>query len=310
MKREKAKSSTLARDLRLFGVTLLAIFVAELGDKTQLAALGFAANTPGYRLVVFAAAAGALVMSALLGVLLGDLLARAVKPRTLNLVAGVIFVVCAAMFAYQGFTATQAAPGTPGAPGADPSSGVPVERTPWEVFLFTFGAIFVAELGDKTQLATMSLAAGHRHARWTVFAGAAVALSASAALACLLGGAVGQYIDGRYMKFGAAAIFAALGMAFLAGRAEKGRSQFVWLVGRIEDLYRDQQCRRCPRLMRFLEHVETIGSERVWQKVAELKVPADQWREEDCHHRCEVDELHRKWHERFDHEDETPLLKG
>lgn len=291
----------MARDLRLFGVTMLAIFVAELGDKTQLAVLSFAANTPGYRLVVFAAAAGALVMSALLGVLLGDLLARAVKPRTLNLVAGLVFLVCAAMFVYQGFTVAQA---------TDPSSGVPVERTPWEIFLFTFGAIFVAELGDKTQLATMSLAAGHRHARWAVFAGAAIALSASSALACLLGGAVGQYIDGRYMKFGAAAVFAALGIAFLAGRAQKGRRQFLWLVGQIEELYRDQQCRRCPRLMRFLEHVEAIGSECVSQKVAELKVPADQWREEACDRRCEVDELHHKWHQRFDHQDQAPLLKG
>ncbi len=299
-----APSSIFTRRLRLFGVTLLAIFVAELGDKTQLAALSFAANAAGYRLLVFAAAAGALVLSALLGVLLGDLLARFVKPRTLNLIAGAIFLVCAALFVLQGLSAAQAAPAAAGLPGA------PSDRAPWEVFLFTFGAIFVAELGDKTQLATLSLAAGHRRARWVVFAGAAVALSASSALACLLGGALGQFVDGRYMKFGAAVVFAALGVAFLAGRAEKGRRQFVWLVEQIEELYRDEQCRRCVRLMRFLEHVEAIGSERVSQKVAELKLPRDQWGHESCDRRCEIDELHRKWHERFDHKGEISLSKG
>ncbi|MBN2582757.1 MAG: TMEM165/GDT1 family protein [Planctomycetes bacterium] len=295
--------SPWSRDLRLSAVAFVAVFVAELGDKTQIAALGFAANSPGYRWIVFAAASAALILSALIGVLVGDLLARFLKPRTLSTIAGVIFIVCAVMFGLQFATASGAAPAADASEPAAP-------RAPWEAFLFTFAAIFVAELGDKTQLATMSLAAGNRHGRWAVFLGAATALTASSALACLAGRLAGEYLDPRYMKLAAAAVFAVLGVIFLAGRAEKGKAEFAWLTREIEKLYADEACARCVRLMRFLEHVEAIGSETVSGKIAELRRGDSEWSQSTCDHACPIDELHEQWHKRFDHTDESPLLKG
>jgi len=293
----------LGRDLRLFGVTVAAIFVAELGDKTQLTTLAFSANTPGYRLIIFAASAGALVLTSFLGVLLGDLLARIARPRTLNTVAGIVFLICAALFVLRFALA-----GTPEPSAAtDPMSG---GRTPWEAFGFTFAAIFVAELGDKTQLATLSLAAGHRHARWVVFAGSSMALVAAAGLACLVGGALGEAFQSRYLSLAAAVIFTALGVAFLMGWSEKGRREFAWLVKQIDELYEDDCCRNCARFMEFLMHVRDIGSETVSRKVEERLVPKDRWQERDCGEQCRVDALHRRWHERFEHKDETPLKKG
>ena len=56
----------------------------------------------------------------------------------------------------------------------------------WKVMARTFGLVFVAELGDKTQLATLSLSAGG--SRWAVFAGSSLALVACSALAVLGGG--------------------------------------------------------------------------------------------------------------------------
>jgi len=53
--------------------------------------------------------------------------------------------------------------------------------------------VLLAELGDKTQLATLALSAGG-HARWLVFLGAALALIASSAVAVLVGGALGQVV--------------------------------------------------------------------------------------------------------------------
>jgi putative Ca2+/H+ antiporter (TMEM165/GDT1 family) len=71
----------------------LNIFVAELGDKTQLATLLFATNQSLSRLGVFAASAAALTLSSLIAVLVGGQLTRCVSPVTLQMVAGVGFIV-------------------------------------------------------------------------------------------------------------------------------------------------------------------------------------------------------------------------
>ena len=81
-------------DKALFFTVFASVFLAELGDKTQLATLVYAADADGAtrRWTVFAAAALALVATSALGVLAGGLIGRFVEPRTLSLVAGVAFV--------------------------------------------------------------------------------------------------------------------------------------------------------------------------------------------------------------------------
>jgi len=68
------------------------IFLAELGDKTQLATLLFATNQSLSRLSVFVASSAALVLSSLLTILVNDQVARLVSPVTLQLVAGLGFI--------------------------------------------------------------------------------------------------------------------------------------------------------------------------------------------------------------------------
>jgi putative Ca2+/H+ antiporter (TMEM165/GDT1 family) len=77
--------------LRLFASTFGLIFIAELGDKTQLATLSLAASGES-RWTVFLAAAGALVVASAVGVLAGEALARVVPPIWINRVAGIAFV--------------------------------------------------------------------------------------------------------------------------------------------------------------------------------------------------------------------------
>jgi putative Ca2+/H+ antiporter (TMEM165/GDT1 family) len=86
----------------------------------------------------------------------------------------------------------------------------------WNLFFSTFAAIFLAELGDKTQLATLSLAS-EGGSRWTVFAGSALALVASSAIAVLAGEAVARIIPPVWIKRAAGAVFVALGVMMLAG---------------------------------------------------------------------------------------------
>jgi len=89
----------------------------------------------------------------------------------------------------------------------------------WRLVASTFGAIFVAELGDKTQLATLSLAAGSS-SRWSVFLGSALALVASAALAVVVGDAITRVIPALWLRRAAGAVFIVMGVLFLIGRGE------------------------------------------------------------------------------------------
>ncbi|MCS6319019.1 MAG: TMEM165/GDT1 family protein [Nitrospira sp.] len=65
------------------------VFLAELGDKTQLATLLFAADKSTNKVGVFAASAGALVLSSLIAVLVGAQLSAYIPPRALKLLAGI-----------------------------------------------------------------------------------------------------------------------------------------------------------------------------------------------------------------------------
>lgn len=71
----------------------LSIFIAELGDKTQLATLLFATNENLSRLSVFVAASSALACSSLLAVLIGGQLTRLLSPTALQALAGAGFIV-------------------------------------------------------------------------------------------------------------------------------------------------------------------------------------------------------------------------
>lgn len=89
----------------------------------------------------------------------------------------------------------------------------------WKLFASTFAAIFVAELGDKTQLATLSLAAGGK-SRWIVFAGSALALVATSAIAVLGGEVVARFIPPHWIKRIAGVVFIGMGALFLLGKGE------------------------------------------------------------------------------------------
>ena len=79
--------------MREFLLMFVAIFFAELGDKTQLATLLFASEKKLPPLMVFGASAGALALSAAIAVLLGSLAARYLAGVPLKLIAGIGFVV-------------------------------------------------------------------------------------------------------------------------------------------------------------------------------------------------------------------------
>ena len=78
---------------KTFSAVFVTVFLAEIGDKTQLATLLFSADRETNKWLVFAGSASALVLAAAIGVLVGAQLERFVRPQTLKLVAGIGFVV-------------------------------------------------------------------------------------------------------------------------------------------------------------------------------------------------------------------------
>lgn len=87
----------------------------------------------------------------------------------------------------------------------------------WRTWLATFTLVFLAELGDKTQLATMLLTAQTR-APLAVFLGAAAALVAGTLLAVAAGEAVARVLPLKYVKTAAGVAFIAIGVLLLRAR--------------------------------------------------------------------------------------------
>lgn len=88
-------------DLKIFFTVFVAVFIAELGDKTQLATMLFAADKEVSKLTVFFAASAALVVASAIGVLAGSVLSGYINEKVLNYVAGVGFIIIGAYTLYQ-----------------------------------------------------------------------------------------------------------------------------------------------------------------------------------------------------------------
>ena len=80
------------------------------------------------------------------------------------------------------------------------------------VLLTVFGAVFLAELGDKTQLATMLFAADKSVSKLTVFAGASLALVLSSAIGVAAGAFFSQYLSERVLNYAAGTGFVLIGL--------------------------------------------------------------------------------------------------
>src|SRR5690606_29526132 len=78
--------------LQLFFTVFATVFIAELGDKTQLATLLFAGRSPGNLWSVFLGASAALVLSTAIGVAAGAALAHFINPKYLTYAAGIGFI--------------------------------------------------------------------------------------------------------------------------------------------------------------------------------------------------------------------------
>ncbi len=177
------------------------VFVAELGDKTQLVAMGFGARHRLGPVVVGVVAAYA--ATNLISVVVGGLLGAALPTRAIGLVGGVLFLAFA-VWALRDVDDDEEE-------GADEAATASTSRS---VVASVFVAMFVAELGDKTQLATATLAA--QGSPVLVWVGATLGIVASGLLGVVVGRLVGHALPERVTRIGSAVLFAAFGVALIA----------------------------------------------------------------------------------------------
>lgn len=87
----------------------------------------------------------------------------------------------------------------------------------WKIFFTSFGIMFLAELGDKTQLTILSLAGRYR-SPWTVFAGAALAMVLATGLGVLIGNFLPSLIGEKMVRYVSGGLFVLFGVLVIAGK--------------------------------------------------------------------------------------------
>jgi putative Ca2+/H+ antiporter (TMEM165/GDT1 family) len=176
------------------------VFLAELGDKTQLVALTLAGRYPATKVLLALGAAIAVLQT--LSVTVGALLSEALPERTIAIGAGVLFLGFAVWTWRSADEDTEAeavaSVGTKGLVGVA-------------------GAFFLAELGDKTMLTTAGLAADR--GAIPVWIGSFAAMMTATALAVLAGRALTSRVRGDTLRRVGAVAFAVVGFGTLAGVA-------------------------------------------------------------------------------------------
>jgi putative Ca2+/H+ antiporter (TMEM165/GDT1 family) len=170
------------------------VFLAELGDKTQLVALTLAAQHRAARVLVALIATIAVLQT--LSVTAGALISRALPDRAIAVAAGVLFLGFAA-WTWRGRNAEDDAAGT-GTGG----------------LMSAAGAFFLAELGDKTMLTTAGLAADHGAV--PVWIGSFGAMVASTVLAVVAGRALTTRVAPATLRTAGAVAFLVVGVVTLA----------------------------------------------------------------------------------------------
>jgi putative Ca2+/H+ antiporter (TMEM165/GDT1 family) len=82
----------------------------------------------------------------------------------------------------------------------------------WKLLVTVFSTIFIAEIGDKTQLATILYASGVEYGKLAVFLGSSLALVSTSALGVLVGASLAQSLNPKYMSWVAGAGFIGIGL--------------------------------------------------------------------------------------------------
>lgn len=173
------------------------IFIAEMGDKTQLVAMMFALRYRWW--VVLLAITAATTAVHVLSVAIGHYLGAALPTHLLGILAGAMFVFFG-LWTLRGDSLSD-------------EEASRTEKATAPAFFVVFSAFLLAELGDKTMLATITLAADHD---WVgVWIGSTIGMVVADGLAIVVGAVAGKHLPERLIQIIAAALFLLFGAYML-----------------------------------------------------------------------------------------------
>ena len=175
------------------------VAIAEMGDKTQLLSFVLAARFRGRQWIIIAGIFAATLVNHLLAALLGDWAATTVDPKVLGWVLGLSFL---------GFAVWAMIP--------DKLDDAGQRAGRYGAFVTTLILFFLAEMGDKTQLATIALGAKFASLGMVAF-GTTLGMMVANVPAVLLGEKLCKRVPLSKIRFIAAALFAIFGILILVG---------------------------------------------------------------------------------------------
>jgi putative Ca2+/H+ antiporter (TMEM165/GDT1 family) len=186
--------------MEAFAASFALVAIAEIGDKTQLLSFMLAAKFRGRSAAIIGGIFAATIANHFVAAYLGDWVAAKVAPEVMRWVLGIGFL---------GFAAWALVPDKLDDDGA--------ARAPrFGAFLTTLVAFFLAEMGDKTQLATVALGAKYASLAAVVM-GTTLGMMAANVPAVLFGERLARYVPISRMRFAAAVLFAIFGVLILIG---------------------------------------------------------------------------------------------
>ncbi|MBB5913714.1 putative Ca2+/H+ antiporter (TMEM165/GDT1 family) [Nocardia transvalensis] len=202
----------IATVLLSFGV----LFVAELGDKSQLMALTFALRYRWW--IVLSGIAVASVAVNLIAAGVGHFLGAALPTDLIAICTGVVLLVVGLWTLRETLAQDEDAE-------VEKESG---DRSPGRAFLMVLSAFLLAELGDRTMFATIALSSNHS---WlAVWTGSVLGMVAAGALAIGIGITVGKHLPERLIATGSGLLFLYIGAATLLGALIPGLGRAPELV--------------------------------------------------------------------------------
>lgn len=172
--------------------SFLLVFFAEMGDKTQLLAMAFAAKYNAYKVLIAVFIATGLINT--FSVLVGRFLTTVVPVELISLIAALSFIVFGLWNLHD-----------------DKIEGEDRRRSRFGPIATVAIAFFLAEMGDKTQLATISLAIKYGNAL-AVLAGATIAMVAANAIGIGAGTVLRRYVSERSIKVFSSVLFILFGL--------------------------------------------------------------------------------------------------